>query len=74
MRILEKDTIEGLHGCIIGASTFSQGIRPNLWVPLGKEVTKHELDLLDRVRWKKHVLTICVLIKECPLLFEWHMT
>lgn len=50
MRLFEKDTMEGLHGCIIGAPTFSQGIRRNLWVPLGEKVTQNELDLLNRVR------------------------
>ncbi|GMH42883.1 hypothetical protein BSKO_10802 [Bryopsis sp. KO-2023] len=45
MRFLEKEADEKLQACVIAAPTFSQGIRPNLWVPLAKDITKKELEL-----------------------------
>lgn len=49
MRLLEGEKREDLHACVIGSPTFSRGIRPNLWVPLGKDVQINEVDTLTMV-------------------------
>lgn len=61
MRLLEGNRNENLQACVIGSPTFSRGIRPNLWVPLGEDVKINELETLNVVG-----TSCCSHIMGCP--------